>query len=67
MGIFAQAVPFTNQTRLIFESALPLLPHRRHLPKFLSQDRSKPSSPHVPNQEKGQNDPSNLNKVVIKD
>src|SRR5439155_9125254 len=36
-GFFAQAVPFTNQTRLMFESVLPLLPHRRRIPSPLSQ------------------------------
>jgi hypothetical protein len=55
MGFFAQAVPFTNQTRLIFESILPLLPHRRRIPRPLSQSMHRSPSPRVASRERGQN------------
>src|SRR5262249_7836190 len=49
------AVPFTNQTRLIFESVLPLLPHRRRIPSPLSQSMCRSPSPRVASRERGQN------------
>ena len=52
---WGDAVPFTNQTRLIFEPILPLLPHRRRIPSPLSQSMRRSSSPPVASRERGQN------------
>ena len=67
LGFFAQAVPFTNQTRLIFESVLPLLPHRRRIPSPLSQSRRRSLSPRVASRERGQNAPSKKGQSVKPD
>jgi hypothetical protein len=67
MGFFAQAVPFTNQTRLIFESVLPLLPHRRRIPSPLSQRMRRSPSPRVASRERGQNAPSQKGQSVKPD
>src|SRR5713101_1614475 len=66
-GVFAQAVPFTNQTRLIFESVLPLLPHRRRIPSPRSQSRRRSPSPRVASRERGPNAPSKKGQSVKPD
>ena len=62
LGFFAYAVPFTTQIRLVFESALPLQPHRRRVPHALNRCRSQSSSPRRPDRARGQNNLSAFQK-----
>ena len=67
VGFDTFAVPFANQTRLIFESVLPLLPHRRRIPSPLSQSMHRAPSPRVASRERGQNAPSKKGQSVKPD
>ena len=63
MGIREQAVPFTNQTRLIFESVLPLLPRRRRIPGPLSQSMRRSPSPRALHERAGKTPPRTQDKT----